>query len=46
MLTALYRYAMRMIACRLQFLCGHAGMCTSYCGWHTYGYDSKNRQTL
>ncbi|BDA42947.1 probable protein EXORDIUM-like 5 [Coccomyxa sp. Obi] len=23
-----------------------SGMCTQYCGWHTYGFDSKNRQTL
>nr|QOL01142.1 putative extracellular protein CSOL_065 [Pseudococcomyxa simplex] len=23
-----------------------SGMCTNYCGWHTYGFDSRNRQTL
>ncbi|CAL8467418.1 g6956 [Coccomyxa elongata] len=23
-----------------------SGMCTTYCGWHTYGFDSRNRQTL
>ncbi|CAL8467417.1 g6955 [Coccomyxa elongata] len=23
-----------------------SGMCVNYCGWHTYGFDSRNRQTL
>ena len=26
--------------------CLLAGMCVNYCGWHTYGFDSQNRQTL